>query len=551
MSPEESATAQSSLPEVVRAMLTPSFFPHKPPFVRLVQTHISYVILAPPLVYKIKKPVCFRFLDFSTRELRRHYCEEEIRLNRRLAPHVYRRVVALVRQGEEFRIVAASEVQSADEYAVEMEFLPDDLRLDTLLLSQRVREDFVTEVAGILANFHRRAASGPEIARYGAPDQLIATWEENFADTEAFRDELVSAHDDDRIREFVKAFLRDNEYIFRRRQSEGRVRDGHGDLHADHVYATHPPAIIDCIEFSARLRSCDLVSDVAFLAMDFEFYGRRDLHDRFLLAYNQIMQDHDLPRLLPFYKCYRAYVRGKVEGLKSRETDVPESERTSAAEVARRRFTLAYRYTWEPLRAIVAVAGLSGTGKSTLAALLAERTGFAWFRSDAIRKEIVGWDAKTPARSTYRAGIYTSDLTSRTYREMCSRAVTSFERGRGAIVDATFLRREQRDELRALAEKVKAPLLFVWCTCPEETVRQRIEARVQNPEEVSDADWNIYLHQRAEQEIPGSDEPDVLCLDTSQPPLQSAVQVEDCLLPRAVPVPLLSPLAPKLPPPLP
>lgn len=539
------------LPGFLRAMLDPSFFPHRPAWVRLEQTHISYLVLAPPLVYKCKKPVRFRFLDFSTRELRRRFCEQEVRLNRRLAPNVYRRVVAIVRKDGSFALEPIETATNAVDYAVEMEYLPDDLRLDRLLIQGRVSNELIEEAAHLIAQFHRSAAAGPSIARFGAPEELAATWEENFADAESMRGDLILAHDDDQIRTFVEQFLRTQDGVLRRRQAEERIRDGHGDLHADHIYATHPLSIIDCIEFSDRLRCCDVVSDVAFLAMDFDYFGRRDLHDRFLLAYNAVMQDHDLPRLLPFYKCYRAYVRGKVEGLKSREPDVPEPARAQARAVAQKRFTLAYRYTWEPFRAIVAVAGLSGTGKSTLAGLLAERTGFPWIRSDVVRKELAGWMAQEQGQVPFGEGIYSPEFTARTYLELRRRAVHLFDQGLGSILDATHLRREQRDLLRALAEKFSAPLLFVWCTCPEEEVRRRLEARSHDKQEVSDADWNVYLRQRDEQEAPGQDESDVIFIDTTVPPIEASIRVEDTLRQYAVPVPLVSRLAPPLPPPFP
>lgn len=540
-----------ALPEFVRAMLEPSFYPHQPAWVRLQQTHISYVVLAPPLVYKVKKPVRFRFLDFSTRELRRRFCEQELRLNRRLAPGIYRRVVAIVRTDRGFALAPMDDVAEAEDYAVEMEYLPDDLRLDRLLDAGRVQSEFIDEVARLIAEFHRSAPASPSVARLGAPEELAATWQENFADTEQMRGDLLLAHDDDQIRIFVEKFLRAHDSVLRRRQAEGWIRDGHGDLHADHIYATHPPSIIDCIEFSDRLRCCDVVSDVAFLAVDFDYHHRRDLHDRFLLAYNAIMQDHDLPRLLPFYKCYRAYVRGKVEGLKSQEAEVAQEDREQARTVAQKRFTLAYRYTWEALRAIVAVAGLSGTGKSTLAGLLAERTGFEWIRSDVVRKELAGMAAREKGQAAFGEGIYSPEFTSRTYLELRRRAVHFFDRGQGSIIDATHLRREQRDLLRALADKFQAPLLFVWCTCPEEEIRRRLQSRSTLGQDVSDADWNVYLRQREEQEIPAQDESDVIFVDTSSAPIQAAIRVEDVLRQAAVPVPLVSPLAPPLPPPFP
>lgn len=522
------------LPPLIRAMTDPDLYPHRPASVKLVQTHISYVLLAPPLVYKIKKPVRFRFVDFSTLALRRHFCAEEVRLNRRLAPGVYHRVVG-IRAEESGYVLCDVDDPRALEYAVEMDLLPDEQRLDVRLAQGRVSADEIARVAQLLARFHLAAETNAEIAAAGAPQAIEAIWRDNFIDASPFRGSTISTHDDDAVREFVNAFVRQQEGLLIARQHGGRIRDGHGDLHADHVYLADPVIIIDCIEFSERLRWCDVAADLAFLAMDLDFRRQpllsRDLIDQYLGA----APDAGISALLPFYQCYRAYVRGKVESLKSTEREVPQHERERAAETAQAYFELCYRYSWAYTCALVVFVGLSGSGKSTLAQLLYRRTGFDWYRSDVTRKQLAGILPTQDASQV--PGVYSPEFSQRTYAKLFSDAEDSLRRGRGVILDATFLARKYRDQARNLADRLGVPLLFVVCDCSPEVVQQRLMRRQADRRDPSDADWPVYLSQREHAENFAESEPGcVLRLDTSGEPLVLSHAIEDALR-RLVPPP--------------
>jgi aminoglycoside phosphotransferase family enzyme/predicted kinase len=514
-------------------MSRPDFYAHRPAAVTLVQTHISYVLLAGERVYKIKKAVRFTFLDFSTLERRRHFSHEEVRLNRRLAPDVYCGVLAVSAEHGAYRLTSEDD-PSAVEYVIEMRRLPADRMLDQLLDRNAVLPALIDAIADRLAEFHRRADAGPAVTANGDPAHVLAVLEDNYANARPFRDVTIAAPDDDAIQRFARGFLRTHAALFRRRQAEQRIRDCHGDLHSEHICCTEPLVIFDCIEFNAQFRYCDVASEMAFLAMDLDYHAHPELAVRLVDRYTAGAADPDLRRLLPFYQCYRAYVRGKVDSLKSREEEVAPAERVAAQDSARRHFALAYRYTWAYSPALVAIAGLSGTGKSSVGAALHARTGFAHINSDVVRKRLAGVPIDAPSKPTaYDAGIYTPELSAQTYQAMLDEAARQVGARRGAILDATFQLRGGRDAARAVARQHDVPFLLVECRCDEGEVRRRLHRRIEHAGGPSDADWNVYLEQRNRFEPIGSDEgSDHLIVDTGAPAEQSALAIEAELVKR-------------------
>jgi aminoglycoside phosphotransferase family enzyme/predicted kinase len=517
------------MPFAIAALCRPASFPHRPRTVTLVQTHISYVLLADDHVYKVKKPVRFSFLDFSTLERRRRFCHEEVRLNRRLAPDAYFGVVGICPDGEHYRIGTEDDPQ-AIEYAVHMRRLPDDRLLDHLLATGKASLEMIDAIAARLAGFHREADASPEVTANGDRAAIWRILEDNYANARPFRGITIDPADDDAIQTFARSFLDEHEALFRRRQTEQRIRECHGDLHTEHICLTNGIVIFDCIEFNPLFRYCDVASDIAFLAMDLDFHGRDDLAARFIETYIRRSGDAEARNLVPFYQCYRAYVRGKVDSLKSTEAEVAAAERAAAEDSARRHFALAYRYTWVYRPALVAVAGLSGTGKSTVAAALHDRTGFALISSDMVRKHLVDPPPPPPAPHAYDTGLYAPAYTARTYRTLFTMAAEHLRAGRGVILDATFQRRADRDTARALAAAHHVPFWLVECRCGEQHVRQRLIDRSRRHEGFSDADWDVYLEQRRRFEPFGSDEDaDRLVLDTSGTVGGTAAQVEGAL----------------------
>jgi len=492
-------------------------YPHAPATVELVQTHISYVLLAGTDVYKVKKPVRFSFLDFSTLERRHHFCQEEVRLNRRLAPDVYHGVVAITPDGETFRFAPES-AADAVEFAVHMRRLPAERMLDVLLDHGAVTVTMVDAVARRLADFHQAADAGPGVSANGDSAAILAVLQDNYANARPFRDVTVPAGDDDAIQGFARGFLRQHEPLFRQRQAQHHIRECHGDLHTEHVCFDPEPLMFDCIEFSRQFRYCDTASEIAFLAMDLDYHDQPDLARHLVVAYAAYAGDADLPLLVPFYACYRAYVRGKVDSLKSVEEEVEASEREQARRSARRHFALAYRYTWAYTRGLVLIAGLSGTGKSAVAEALQVRTGFVHLNSDVVRKQLAGLAADSHRPSAYAAGLYTPAHSARTYDAMLGAARDRVGAGQGVILDATFQRRADRDAARAVAAALGVPLVLFECCCPDDQVRRRIVQRQRGDAGPSDADWSVYLEQQRHFEPIAPDEAEGPCrLDTAAP----------------------------------
>jgi hypothetical protein len=491
---------ESSISAIVRALGRKEFYPHRPEEVEVRQSHISYVFLAGPIVYKIKKPVRFSFLDYSTLDKRRHFCKEEVRLNRRLAPDVYLDVVPILESEGRFILGdGASEHQGKKvEYAVKMQRLPEAQMLAPLIKNGRVGKEAMDRLAAKLVAFH--ASVGTENASvYGAPEAIWQRWSESFRETEPFVGRTIGARQYRAIADFSAGFYRNHESLLAARVRAGRVREGHGDLRAEHVCLTDGIVIFDCIEFSAGLRTCDVSSELAFLAMDLDFLGEPALSADFVTAYEQRSGDRELSILLPFYKCYRAYVRGKVESLKSGEAEVPVAEREIAAAQARCYFALACRYArGQPRRALIIVCGLAGSGKSTVARALRERTGFALMNSDITRKRLAGLKPTEHATQEFRGGIYSDAFTDLTYRTLLAETENASRQCAGVIVDATFQDAKQRRRFVELAARLEVPVVFIECQAAEAEILRRLEKRASAGNEVSDATREIYLRQRGE-----------------------------------------------------
>lgn len=305
----------------------------------LIQTHISWVVLAGPYAYKLKKPLALGFLDYSTPEKRLEACHREVALNRRLCPWVYLGVMPIADTS-----VEPDGSRTVLDYAVRMRRLPDDRMLDVLLDRDEATITMVAALAERLADFHAHAATGPGVDEHGSPKAVWANAAESFRQTRPFIGRTLDAPTWAFIHWSSSRFLDENRALFERRVAEGRIRDGHGDLHAANVCMTEPIAIFDCIEFNDRFRCGDVAAEVAFLAMDLEYRGRADLAAAFTDRYVEVSGDPELRDVLDFYLCYRAYVRGKVESLKLDEPGFSTEEYGMALTRAWRYFDLAKRY---------------------------------------------------------------------------------------------------------------------------------------------------------------------------------------------------------------
>jgi aminoglycoside phosphotransferase family enzyme len=332
------------LPHKLEALVTPEAYPDRPQKIELVQTQMSFVFLTGDYVYKVKKPVNLGYLDYTNLEKRHFFCHQEVELNRRLCPDAYLAVAPIVEEKGGLRIEGEGK---AIEYAVKMKQLPQDRMMDVLLPNGQVTREMVAKVAERLSVFHQGARTNPQIAAFGKLDTIRRNTDENFNQTERYIGVSISWPQFNQIKSYTEDFINSNASLFDKRVKEGRIRDCHGDLHAAHICFTDGICIYDCIEFNDRFRYSDVASEIAFLAMDLDRYQRTDLSQHLVNTYVELSHDEELPRLLNFYKCYRAYVRGKVESFKLDDPYIPEEEKAKVLAVAKGYFELAESYVTE------------------------------------------------------------------------------------------------------------------------------------------------------------------------------------------------------------
>ncbi|MBI3767736.1 MAG: AAA family ATPase [Deltaproteobacteria bacterium] len=489
-------------PELLDDLRDPRAYPHVPSTVEVVQTHISCVFLAGDDVFKVKKPVRFSFLDFTTLERRRHFCDEEVRLNRRLAPEVYRGVVPIVRGADGHRIGGRGEPV---EYAVHMRRLPQARLLRALVERGEADDALMERIAVKMAAFHAHPDTEPASTESAAPEEIARTLRETFTGlaTNAGRadgplpvgeragdappDGGVAALDD--LRLLTESALARVAETLRRRCVAGRVRDGHGDLRPDHICCTETLPIIDCVEFSLRLRTCDVASEIAFLASELEFLDAQPLADALISAYVHASGDDDLRAVLPFFRAYRAEVRAMVAALTAAEPEVDAAQCAQQRDDVRRYLALAARCAWRAQGPfLLVIMGRSGSGKSTVAAALANATGLPVLRSDVLRKRLAGMaPLARPATDDAAARLYAPAHSAAVYAALVADAAPALASGRGVILDATFQRRDDRDRVRTLAAYAGVPLFWIVCRAEIDTMHARLRARAARDDEPSDA----------------------------------------------------------------
>jgi hypothetical protein len=326
--------------QVVEALMKPDAYDEESGKIELIQTHISFVFLTRNFVYKVKKAVDLEFLDFTTLEKRRFFCEKELELNRRLCGDMYLEVVPINRSN----VIKIKGEGETVEYAVKMKRMPQERMMNKLLEENKVDSKLIDEIAKIIAEFHSKAETNRRIGKFGSLAIIETNWKENFDQTQEFVGKTISMKDFKLIRERIDDFMKRNVSLFEKRMAEGRVRDCHGDIHSGNIFVTDRIYIFDAIEFNERFRYSDVASDVAFLAMDLDFKERTDLSNFFVRRYIEYSEDQELTELLPFYKCYRAYVRGKVASFKLKDPNVGGEEKRAAMKEAKAYFKLATTY---------------------------------------------------------------------------------------------------------------------------------------------------------------------------------------------------------------
>jgi len=477
---------------LIADLLRPERYPHRPKSVTLAQTHASCVFLAGEYVYKIKKPVNFGFLDFSAPEKRRHFCREEYRLNLRAAPGVYLGVVDISEvNGEYFPEDSSNPVEAA----VKMRRLPDEASLHYLAVNNMLADDTIRGISRAIADFHAAADSGEAIDPGGSPGMTAHHALENLSQTAPFIGQnvpgkTISPEIHALIHRYTDDFIVANIDRFLQRIADGHIRDCHGDLRPKHVFVFDDHIdIIDCIEFNAAYRRHDTASDLAFMLMELDFMGRREVSTAMLNHYLDRTADYGMLPLLAFYKVYRAMVRGKVASFAANDPAISDSERERASASARMFFDLAAGYVSGSSSppTLTITCGPSGSGKSTAARAHAAETGAAVIRSDSLRKSLAGLRPREGASAAFGGGIYASAHTERTYRRMFEYSAEALGGGCSVILDATFGKRRLRDEARRVAETRGAPFRIIRCDAPRDVLDARIAMRAGQGGDPSDA----------------------------------------------------------------
>jgi uncharacterized protein len=489
----------SSQEDLVRAMLDPGIYPHSTHDMEKIETHISVVLLVGDYAYKIKKTVNLGFLDFSTLEARKRFCQEELRLNRRLAPSLYLEVLPI--DGSALQPVLGGSGPPI-EYVLKMRRFPQDQLFSALLKSGKLTAWHIDELAEKVAAFHAGAVQAREQDTFGTPQEISEPALENFRQLRSTATAIPDRPLLDSLEAWTRERLEALQGRFRQRKQAGFVRECHGDLHLGNialVAGTTTP--FDCLEFDAKLRWIDLMSEVAFVVMDLTDRERPDLAHRFLNRYLEITGDYEGLDLLRFYIVYRAMVRAKVHWLRSNQPGVGATDARRLRGQYHAYIKQAARQMQPPRTSLLITHGLSGSGKTTHTQSLLEAIGAVRVRSDVERKRMHGMAALTRGGGGVNAGIYSANSSTAAYERLLTIATAIIAAGYPAIVDAAFLKHAQRDSFRRAATALAVRFLIIDFPAEPVILRERIEKRLKAGADASDANLEVLQVQIDTQEV--------------------------------------------------
>ncbi len=463
--------ADSTLPVLIQQMCQPGFYPHpvtEP--IQLLQTHVSYVLLTGDYAYKLKKPVNFGFLDYSTLERRHHFCQEELRLNQRGAGPLYLEVVGIGQTGDSYCLTDANPV----EYAVKMVQFPQDTLLSALHDRGELSETLVRDLAIAVAAFHLEAETSDEICTYGTVDQIRQAFDENYDQTQGYIGGPQTQAQFDETKAYSDRIFATQGDLFQRRIDQGWIRACHGDLHLNNIcYWQDQLYLFDCIEFNKPFRFVDVMYDVGFVVMDLLSKDCSDLANVFLNTYVERTGDWEGLQLLSLYISRQAYVRAKVTSFLLGDSSVDDAAKTKASETAAGYYRLAWSVCQPQSGRVYLMAGLSGSGKSTTARQLAGHISAIHLRSDAVRKHLAG----VPLDERGEGSLYTPEMTEKTYDRLLTLGLTLAKAGYAVILDAKYDRQSLRQAAIDRVHQAHLPLTILHCTAPPEVLEQRVRDR--------------------------------------------------------------------------
>jgi len=500
---------QTEVPALIQEMMKPEFYPHpvKEP-IQLMQTHVSYVFLTGDYAYKVKKPVNFGFLDFSTLEARQHFCLEEIQMNRQNAPEIYLEVLPITQTDNQFELNGSGQTV---EYALKMREFPQDDLFISLFEQGKLTEAQMEELGKIVAQFHAKAQTSDYIRRFGEVSQVRQAIDENYQQTEKYIGGPQTKQQFEETKQFTDAFFANEPELFKRRIQDNKIRECHGDLHLRNICLwKNKIQLFDRIEFNEPFRFVDVMYDIAFAVMDLEARGRKELGNAFLNTYVEQTGDWEGLQVLPLYLSRQAYVRAKVTSFLLDDPGVPEDVKKGAMKTAADYYRLAWNYTQQHQGKLILMSGLSGSGKTTVARHLARQLGAIHLRSDAVRKHLGGISLEEKGG----AELYTEAMNQKTYERLLELGIKLAKQGWTVILDAKYDREALRTNAIAQGKNQQLPVQIIYCTAPEEILRDRLLARTGD---VSDATADLLSQQKAATEPFNKDEQLLLTtLNTTQ-----------------------------------
>ena len=478
------------LPIFIQAMLKPEFYDYPVDSCQLIETHISWVILTGNFVYKIKKPINLGFVDFSTLEKRKFYCEEELRLNRRLAPKIYLDVIPISGSVEKPVLTGKDK---AFEYAVKMQQFSQNMQLDHVLARNELRQHMVDSFANLIAQFHQHVEVANTAYNFGEPEQVYQPAQENFIQ---IRDHINDKSKIDLL-SIIERWTEDTfngiKNVFKQRKEKGFIRECHGDLHLRNLaWHENKPLAFDCLEFNENFRWIDVVSEIAFLIMDLDVRNQPELAHHFLNKYLELTGDYEGCSVLRFYLVYRVMVRTKVDAIRAVQSGISQQESDEANAEIVNYLQLALTYTHKTKPFIIITHGMSASGKSTITQPLLEKLGAIRVRADVERKRLFNIKPEQISSANIQQGIYTKEATHKTYLKLLDLTESIIDAGFPAIVDATFSTIEQRTLFNKFASQKQVRFVMLNFIASEETLKQRIRNR---KNDVSDADITVLENQ--------------------------------------------------------